>query len=117
MKSVRSRTSFTKAWLLVLLVAAAPVASAAGTPEFALTISNHRFDPTTLKVPANTRFKVAVTNKDNTPSEFESSDFNREKIVLPGSTITVFIGPLKPGKYHFFDDFHRDTGQGVLVVE
>lgn len=104
--------------LFILLVAAAPVAvSAAETPEFALAIRNHRFEPSTLTVPANTAFKVKVTNKDTTPSEFESSDLKREKIVLPGSTITVLIGPLKPGKYRFFDDFHQDSGQGVLIAE
>ena len=112
------------AWLLALLIAVVPMvlmvpmaAVAAEMPEIALTIQNHRFDPTTLKVPANTKFKLRVTNKDTTPAEFESNDLNREKIVLPGSTVTVFIGPLKPGQYKFFDDFHQDTGQGVMVAE
>lgn len=104
--------------LLVLLVAAAPFAAAgAGMPVFTLTIQNHRFEPATLKVPAGTKFKVLVTNKDSTPSEFESNEFNREKIVLPNSTATVFIGPLDKGQYKFFDDFHQDTGNGVLIAE
>lgn len=114
----RSLQHKSKVGLLALLIAAAPlVATAAGMPEFALTIQNHRFEPTTLKVPVNTKFKLLVSNKDRTPAEFESHDFNREKIVLPGSTITVFIGPLDKGTYKFFDDFHQDTGQGVLIVE
>jgi hypothetical protein len=29
----------------------------------------------------------------------------------------VFIGPLGKGSYRFFDDFHRETGNGVLVVQ
>lgn len=86
-------------------------------PEYKLVIHNHRFTPSTLKVPANIKFKVLVTNQDSTPSEFESNDFSREKIVLPGSTVTVFIGPLRKGQYRFFDDFHQSTGNGVLVVE
>ncbi|MDE2270472.1 MAG: cupredoxin domain-containing protein [Xanthomonadaceae bacterium] len=103
--------------LLVLLVAATPFgASAAGMPEFTLTIQNHRFEPATLKVPAGTKFKVLVTNKDSSPSEFESGEFNREKIVLPNSTVTVFIGPLDKGQYKFFDDFNR-AATGVLIVE
>lgn len=107
-----------KACLLALLVAVMPLtASAAEMPEFVLTIQNHRFEPGTLKVPANTKFRLLVTNKDSTPSEFESHDFNREKIVLPTSTVTVFIGPLDKGTYKFFDDFHQDTGQGVLIAE
>ncbi len=86
-------------------------------PEYKLVIRNHRFSPSTLKVRADTKFKVLVTNQDSTPSEFESNDFSREKIVLPGSTVTVFIGPLSKGKYKFFDDFHQSTGNGVLIVE
>jgi hypothetical protein len=86
-------------------------------PEYKLVIRNHQFTPSTLKVPANTKFKVLVSNQDSTPSEFESSDFSREKIVLPGSTVTVFIGPLDKGQYRFFDDFHQSTGNGVLIVE
>ncbi|MGH8213680.1 MAG: cupredoxin domain-containing protein [Rhodanobacteraceae bacterium] len=92
-------------------------AFAAGMPQYKLTIKDHRFAPTQLTVPANTQFKVLVHNQDSTPSEFESSDFNREKIVLPGNQITVFIGPLDKGHYKFFDDFHQDTGQGVLIVQ
>lgn len=99
-------------------LAGAPGASPAQLlPEYRLVISNHHFTPTTLKVQAGTKFKVLVTNQDSTPSEFESSDFNREKIVLPGSTITVFIGPLGKGQYRFFDDFNQRTANGVLIVE
>jgi len=120
----RSLEHIAKVGLLAVLIAVAPMAplvpvAAAATemPELVLTIKNHRYEPTTLKAPANIKFKLRVINKDSTPSEFESSDFNREKIVLPGSTITVLIGPLDKGTYKFFDDFHQDTGQGVLIVE
>ncbi len=37
--------------------------------------------------------------------------------MLPGSTSTVYVGPLDKGRYAFFDDFHRATGNGVLVAE
>lgn len=92
-------------------------ASPQAMPEYKLVIRNHQFTPSTLNVPANTKFKVLVTNRDSTPSEFESNDFSREKIVLPGSTVTVFIGPLDKGHYKFFDDFHQSTGNGLLIVE
>jgi hypothetical protein len=102
---------------LCLLLTASAGAWAADLPEFQLTIKGRKFEPAQLTVPANTKFKLRVTNTDDTPSEFESTEFNREKIVLPNSTITVFIGPLDKGNYKFFDDFHQDTGKGVLVVE
>jgi hypothetical protein len=107
-------------WLPVLMIACAAAfaaqAHAEGAPEFHLVLQNHKFEPATLKVPANTKFKVLVTNRNATPSEFESSDFNREKIVLPNSTITVYIGPLDKGTYKFFDDFNQAT-TGMLVAE
>ena len=86
-------------------------------PQLNLVIKDHRFLPSRLTIPSHTKFKLRVTNQDSTPSEFESSDLNREKIVAPGSTVTVFIGPLARGRYTFFDDFHQSTGNGVLIVE
>ncbi|HVX03757.1 MAG TPA: cupredoxin domain-containing protein [Rhodanobacteraceae bacterium] len=107
-------------WLPVLVFASAAAlavpAHAGNAPEFHLVLQNHKFEPATLKVPANTQFKVLVTNRNATPSEFESADFNREKIVLPNSTITVFVGPLDKGTYKFFDDFNQAT-TGTLVAE
>ncbi|HJR13819.1 MAG TPA: cupredoxin domain-containing protein [Rhodanobacteraceae bacterium] len=107
-------------WFPVLVFACAAALAlpvhAEGTPEFHLVLQNHKFEPASLKVPAHTKFKVLVTNRNPTPSEFESADFNREKIVLPNSTIAVFIGPLDKGTYKFFDDFNQAT-TGVLVVE
>ncbi|GAC1310013.1 MAG: hypothetical protein NVSMB10_17480 [Steroidobacteraceae bacterium] len=103
------------AGLLALGVAA--VTSAAELPEFPLAIRNHTYQPHDLTVPADTKFKLVVTNEDSTPEEFESTDFNRETIVLPKHTTVVFVGPLHPGNYGFFGDFHRDTAQGRLIVE
>ena len=102
---------------LVVLGLIAGAAGAADVPEYKLVIKDHKFQPAELKVPANTKFKVLVSNRDATPSEFESNEFNREKIVLPNSEVTVFIGPLDKGTYKFFDDFHQDTGNGVLIVQ
>jgi hypothetical protein len=101
---------------MTALACSAPVA-AADPPEFALVIKNHVYQPSELHVPADTKFKLRVTNEDATPEEFESTDFNRESVVLPHHSIVVFIGPLRAGTYGFFGDFHRDTAQGRLVVE
>ena len=65
----------------------------------------------------NTKFKLLVQNLDATPEEFESTDLNREKVVTGNNTITVILGPLDAGKYHFFGDFHQETAQGDLVVK
>ena len=42
------------------------------------------------------KFQLHVKNTDDTADEFESVDLNREKLVAPGQTITVFLGPLRP---------------------
>lgn len=94
-----------------------PAAVHADMPEFSLVIKNHGYQPSELKIPAGTKVKLHITNEDATPEEFESTDFNRESVVLPNRSIIVFIGPLRAGTYGFFGDFHRDTAQGRLIVE
>jgi hypothetical protein len=86
-------------------------------PQYTLIIRDHVYQPTELKVPADVKFKLIVENQDTTPEEFESTEFSREKIVLPKSTVSVFVGPLKRGNYRFFGDFHQETAQGRLIVE
>lgn len=81
-----------------------------------LTLKNHRFAPETVTVPAGERFRIEVVNQDATPAEFESSDLRVEKIVTAGGHVTVLAGPLKPGTYTFFDDYHPDTTRGTLTA-
>ena len=85
--------------------------------EYALTIKNNRFEPSELHVPANIKFKLAVTNQDSAAEEFESKAMKVEKIVPPGTSATLFVGPLKPGHYPFEGEFHSKTARGVVVAE
>jgi len=80
-------------------------------------LRQHRFVPDRIQVPAHVKFQLKVQNTDDSSDEFESVDLNREKLVGPGKTITVFLGPLDPGEYKFFGDFHQDTAQGVLIAK
>ena len=81
---------------------------------YQLVIRDHRFEPPSLSVPAGRKVKVVVKNQDATPEEFESYDLNREKVVAGNSQITVFVGPLRPGTYKFFGEFHKDTANGTI---
>jgi plastocyanin len=92
-------------------------ASFAADNELILIIKDHRFEPAELKVPAGQKIKITVKNQDATPAEFESSDLNREKVVGANSEVIVFIGPLDPGRYGYFDDFHRDTTTGTIIAK
>jgi heme/copper-type cytochrome/quinol oxidase subunit 2 len=102
---------------MVLGAALAGVAPARADDLPTLVFHNHRFEPDRIQVPAGAKFQLKVKNTDDTADEFESVDLNREKLVAPGQTITVFLGPLTPGEYKFFGDFHQDTAQGVLVAK
>jgi heme/copper-type cytochrome/quinol oxidase subunit 2 len=82
-----------------------------------LNLDSHKFLPAEFTVPANQKFQIQVTNHDDTPAEFESHDLKVEKIVVPGGTITVTAGPLKPGTYEFFDDYHPDDAKGVVTAK
>lgn len=94
----------------------APAAMAADG-EYALTIQDHRFQPAELVVPAGKKIKLSVENRDVTPEEFESHDLNREKIIAGKSTITIYVGPLTPGRYRFFGEYNEKTAQGVIVAQ
>ncbi len=85
--------------------------------EVPLIIQAHQFVPAEVRVPAGQRIKLLVLNKDDTPEEFESKELNREKIIPAGNRATIFIGPLKPGRYPFFGEFHQSTAQGVVIAE
>ncbi len=106
-----------KRFVLSLLLLLPLAVLANSVPEFSLSIENHVFTPKTLTIPANTRVKLTVINKDPTPEEFESNEFNVEKIIMPKGRITVYVGPLKAGSYKFFGEFHMDTALGTLIAE
>ena len=98
-----------------LCVLSAPAQAA--DPEFLLVIKNHKFEPAELKVPAGQRIKLVIHNQDGTPEEFESHALNREKVVPAGARVTIFIGPLKPGRHPFFGEYNQVTAQGAITAE
>jgi RPA family protein len=83
---------------------------------YSLTVQNGRFEPSTLSVKAGVKFKLVITNKGAKPAEFESAEMNREKIVPAGGSVQVYIGPLAPGAYPFFDDFDQKN-RGQIVAK
>ena len=103
---------------LVLLTGLWLAASSwAADVEALLTLKNHKFEPTELKVPANQRVRLTVYNQDSTPEEFESHALNREKVIPGGSKAVIFIGPLKAGRYAFAGEFNEATAKGVVIAE
>src|SRR5258705_1984140 len=82
-----------------------------------LVIKNHRFEPTEIEIPAGQKIALTVKNDDPTPEEFESTELRREKIVPGGQQVTVYIGPLKPGRHEVFRDLHPQSAHRPIIGE
>lgn len=103
-------------FILSLLALFAVAGRAEAADPVVLTLKNNRFTPNAVTVPAGERLRIDVKNEDPTPAEFESHDLRVEKIVAGGAQISVMVGPLKPGTYKFFDDYHPETANGALTA-
>jgi Cupredoxin-like domain len=117
----RVRRVMSKAFA-VMLAAAVLALSAAATraqdmPVFAIEFKDGVITPLRLEVPAKRAFKIELHNTGNTPAEFESIELHREKVLAPQSTSFIVFRTLDPGEYKFFDDFHPDAPQAVLVAK
>ncbi len=99
--------------LFMTFFLSAPVIAA----DIELQIRDHHFEPARLAVPADKRVRIVVHNLDPTPEEFESYELNREKIIAGGAHAYIYIGPLEPGAYPFFGEFHEATAQGHIIAE
>lgn len=93
------------------------LAYAANLPTVYVTLENHVFIPAEVIIPANRKVKLVIINKDDKPEEFDSFDLNRERVVFANKRATIFIGPLSPGKYEFFGEFHPESARGHVIVK
>jgi heme/copper-type cytochrome/quinol oxidase subunit 2 len=110
-----TRAIFGLAVVASLFFASADTVCADDPVSIAITIKDHKFDPAEVHAPAGKPIALSVKNLDPIAAEFESDALHVEKVVPPGREAVVRVRPLEPGRYNFFDDFHRAT-QGVLVV-
>jgi len=102
---------------LAIPFALASAASAfADDPTVTIMLKDHQFVPAEVSIPANVKVQLLIKNDQDVTAEFESNSLHREKIVPAHGEITVFVGPLDPGSYEFFDDFHNST-RGHLVAK
>ena len=97
------------------LSAAASLAVADSGP-LQIDIKAQAFAPAEITVPADVKVELHVVNADDLPAEFESYDLGREIVVPAHGQVKVFIGPLKTGRYRFFNDFHQES-EGFVVVD
>mgnify|MGYP002713080904 CR=1 FL=1 len=101
---------------LALAVFAATAARAEEPPTFTIEMKDGVLTPDRIEIPANTTVKIIIRNTGTTPAEFESLRLRKEKVLGPGVESFVVIRRASPGEYPFFDEFHMDTGQGVIIA-
>jgi plastocyanin len=107
---------FVSTLLLCAIVLSAGSARAADElVTLSIAIKDHQFEPAEVHAPAGRPIAFAVKNLGTIAAEFESGVLHVEKVIPPGGEAVVHVRPLAPGRYNFFDDFHRQT-QGFLVV-
>lgn len=99
------------------LLFVAGAAFAADLPTFRLEMKDGVLNPARIEVPAGKKIKIEVHNTGKSAVEFESVQLRKEKVLAPGAESFVVIAPLSPGEYKFFDDFHLNTAQGVIVAK
>lgn len=102
---------------LLALFALTSFSALAADNEYHLVIKDHQFQPSEIHVPAGQKVKLLVENQDSTPEEFESHKLNREKVIAPGATATIYVGPLEPGSYGFVGEFNEKTARGHIIAE
>src|ERR1700722_17166681 len=104
-----------RALLFVLPVLVA--APAFADEPIAVTLQNHKFSPAEIHVKANTPSVIALTNKDATAEEFDSSALKVEKVVAGNTSGNVRLRALAPGRYPFMGEYHSTTAQGVVIAQ
>ncbi|MGH8739028.1 MAG: cupredoxin domain-containing protein [Burkholderiales bacterium] len=100
---------------LFWVLAHSSITHADDTPLAQLSIAKREFSPKELVLPAGVKVKLEIRNEDAIPAEFESNDLSREVIVPGHLKVVIYVGPLKPGRYRFFNDFYP-AAEGWVVV-
>ena len=84
--------------------------------EFTVILKEHLFYPAEMTIPANKKIKLVIDNQDDSIEEFDSFSLNREKVLFPKRKSVIYIGPLSPGLYAFFGEYHPNSARGMVIV-
>ena len=103
--------------ILMLGTGILPAAAAEAPSQIDVSLKDHRFEPSEIRVPAGKSVTLKVTNQDATAEEFDSSALKVEKIIAAGKYATIRLRPLAQGRYPFAGEFHSETASGVVIAE
>jgi len=104
-----------RALLSAFLIAIA-VPALADEPKVSIAIRDDGFVPAEISVPSGTKIELSIKNEQKSAAEFESKSLRREKVIPAGAVATVYVGPLQPGRYEFFDEF-KPNNRGFLIAK
>jgi hypothetical protein len=93
------RTFFAIALLGTALQFASELGNAQQSASVAISVKDHRFQPSQISAPANRPISIRVKNLDAAPMEFESTSLRVEKVIAPSSEGVVNVRALAPGRY------------------
>jgi len=103
--------------LICLSLFSIAAVQAQALPTLKLVAREGKWFPEVLEVPANTRFRLEITNQNAGPEEFESKELHKELVLAPGVSRVLVFAPMKPGTYPFVGEFHPKTAHGRIVVK
>jgi len=102
---------------LAALIGLASSSLAEEVATYETTLKGAVFTPAEIKVPAGKPFKIKMHNANAAPAELEGHELEIEKVAAGGSSITVRVKALEPGKYLFVDEFQEDVAKGYVIAE
>lgn len=113
-----------RSWVQAVLVLAwasglpfLEVARADDPAVIEVSIKDHRFDPSEIRVPAGKPVVLRIHNQDATAEEFDSGALKVEKVIAGGGSGTVRLRPLEKGRYPFVGEYHESTAAGAVIAE
>lgn len=89
----------------------------ADDPPLQVKIRNHQFIPAEIEIPAGEKRLLVIDNQDPTVEEFDSLALHREKIIPANAKVSIYVGPLKPGRYEFQGEFNASTAKGAVIAK
>ncbi len=105
-----------RAILTAFLIATA-VPALADEPKVSITIRDDGFAPAEVQVPTGTKIELSITQRAEKRGRVRKQGAAPRKGDPAGrDRRRVYVGPLQPGRYEFFDDFHP-TNRGFLVAK
>jgi plastocyanin len=117
MKNLQKKTACVVGLIMMLATPAFASEQTTEKTTYELTIKEHRFEPSEIKIPADKPAILHIKNLDAEAEEFESHDLKIEKVISGKGEGTIHLRALKAGRYEFEGEYHSKSAQGVLIAE